>query len=201
MATVKAQDIENKPFTSIDKALQGQVAGLQSVAASGARVPTRLSVSAESVRSQPAITPLGYRPCSRPSNDVSPDTTANIPSTLNPNDIESVIAERRSLRFIYGSRAANGVIPRNHEERACRQNENHRQRRGSIDIAYKNDKYRLNALEYITPYYGRPGQLRRFAGDNHQYHELRGLPQRRIMTGWAPTERFATAIQYECQWW
>ena len=36
VATVKSQDIENKPFTSIDKALQGQVAGLQSVTSSGA---------------------------------------------------------------------------------------------------------------------------------------------------------------------
>ena len=35
VTTVKAKDIENKPFTSVDKALQGQVAGLQSVAASG----------------------------------------------------------------------------------------------------------------------------------------------------------------------
>src|SRR4051812_6029944 len=36
VATVGGGDIENKPFTSLDKALQGQIAGLQSVAASGA---------------------------------------------------------------------------------------------------------------------------------------------------------------------
>ena len=35
VATVQPKDIENKPFSSIDKALQGQVAGLQSVSASG----------------------------------------------------------------------------------------------------------------------------------------------------------------------
>jgi len=35
VATVKAPDIENKPFSSVDKILQGQVAGLQSVASSG----------------------------------------------------------------------------------------------------------------------------------------------------------------------
>src|SRR4026209_1377633 len=35
VSTVKAVDIENKPFSSIDKALQGQVAGLQSTASSG----------------------------------------------------------------------------------------------------------------------------------------------------------------------
>src|SRR6187402_2240484 len=35
VSTVKGADIENKPFTSVDKALQGQVAGLQSVASSG----------------------------------------------------------------------------------------------------------------------------------------------------------------------
>ena len=36
VGTVKGADLENKPFTSVDKALQGAVAGLQSVAASGA---------------------------------------------------------------------------------------------------------------------------------------------------------------------
>ena len=36
VSTVKGADLENKPFTSVDKALQGAVAGLQSVAASGA---------------------------------------------------------------------------------------------------------------------------------------------------------------------
>ncbi|NDB52933.1 MAG: SusC/RagA family TonB-linked outer membrane protein, partial [Chitinophagaceae bacterium] len=35
VATVKAAEIENTPFSSIDKALQGKVAGLQSVASSG----------------------------------------------------------------------------------------------------------------------------------------------------------------------
>ena len=40
VGTVKGADIENKPFTSVDKALQGTVAGLQSVASSGAPVQT-----------------------------------------------------------------------------------------------------------------------------------------------------------------
>jgi len=35
IATVKASEIENLPFSSVDKALQGKVAGLQSVATSG----------------------------------------------------------------------------------------------------------------------------------------------------------------------
>ena len=35
IAKLGGDDIENKPFTSIDKALQGGIAGLQSVAASG----------------------------------------------------------------------------------------------------------------------------------------------------------------------
>ena len=34
VATVKSSEIENTPFTSIDKALQGKVVGLQSVASS-----------------------------------------------------------------------------------------------------------------------------------------------------------------------
>ena len=36
IGTVKASEIENKPFTSVDKALQGTVAGLQSASTSGA---------------------------------------------------------------------------------------------------------------------------------------------------------------------
>jgi hypothetical protein len=35
VTTLKSADIESKPFTSVDKALQGKVAGLQSVASSG----------------------------------------------------------------------------------------------------------------------------------------------------------------------
>ena len=35
IATVKSQQVENRPFSSVDKILQGQIAGLQSVASSG----------------------------------------------------------------------------------------------------------------------------------------------------------------------
>jgi TonB-dependent starch-binding outer membrane protein SusC len=155
VATVKAQDIENKPFTSIDKALQGQVAGLQSVAASGApganqviRIRGISSISASNaplwvIDGVPVLT-----------NDISRlTTTANILSTLNPNDIESIsVLKDAASASIYGSRAANGVIlVTTKKGRAGKTKIRFDSEVGSIDIAYKNDKYRpLNAPEYIA---------------------------------------------------
>lgn len=113
VATVTGSAVENQPFTSIDKALQGQVPGLQSVAASGApganqiiRIRGISSINASNaplwiIDGVPALT-----------NDLSRlTTTANILSTLNPNDIESItVLKDAASSSIYGSRAANGVI-------------------------------------------------------------------------------------------
>lgn len=155
VATVKAQDIENKPFTSIDKALQGQVAGLQSVAASGAPGANQAirirGISSISASNNPLWVIDGVPVLS---NDVSRlTTTANILSTLNPNDIESVtVLKDAASASIYGSRAANGVIlVTTKKGRAGKTKIRFDSEVGSIDIAYKNDKYRpLNAQEYIA---------------------------------------------------
>jgi TonB-dependent SusC/RagA subfamily outer membrane receptor len=113
VATVKAADIENKPFSSVDKALQGQVAGLQSVASSG----TPGASQAILIRGMSSLTasnaplwvidgiPVNTGDASRLT------TTANLLSTLNPNDIESIsVLKDAASASIYGSRAANGVI-------------------------------------------------------------------------------------------
>ncbi len=89
IATVKAADIENLPFSSVDKALQGKVAGLQSVASSGQPGASQAIL----IRGASSITasnsplwvidgvPVNAGDASRL------QTTGNLLSTLNPNTI------------------------------------------------------------------------------------------------------------------
>jgi TonB-linked SusC/RagA family outer membrane protein len=154
VATVKAAEIENTPFTSIDKALQGKVAGLQSVASSGQPGATQEIVirgfSSISASNQPLWIVDGII---LNTGDISRlQTTANVLSTLNPNDIESVtVLKDAASTSIYGSRGANGVIlvttkkGRNGKSRIRFDMES-----GKSDIAYENSLYRpLNAQEYL----------------------------------------------------
>jgi TonB-dependent SusC/RagA subfamily outer membrane receptor len=87
-------------------------------------------------------------------NDVSRlTTTANILSTLNPNDIESIsVLKDAASASIYGSRAANGVIlVTTKKGRAGKTKIRFDSEVGQADIAYRNDKYRpLNSAEYIA---------------------------------------------------
>ena len=155
VSTVKGADLENKPFTSVDKALQGAVAGLQSVAASGApganqqiRIRGISSITASNaplwiIDGVPAL-----------SNDLSRQTTtANILSTLNPNDIESIsVLKDAASTSIYGNRAANGVIlVTTKKGRAGKTKFRFDMEMGQSDVAYQNDNYLpLNAAEYLT---------------------------------------------------
>jgi len=112
VATVKGADIENKPFTSVDKALQGSVAGLQSTAASGApgaNQQIRIRGISSITASNAPLWVIDGVPVL--ANDLSRQTTtANILSTLNPNDIESItVLKDAASAAIYGNRAANGV--------------------------------------------------------------------------------------------
>jgi len=113
MSVIKGTEVENKPYTSVDKALQGTVAGLQSTSVSG---------------TPGAATDIRIRGIGSILADASPlwvidgvisttgdltvnTTTANPLSTLNPNDIESItVLKDAASTSIYGSRAANGVI-------------------------------------------------------------------------------------------
>src|SRR5688572_31123980 len=60
VATVKAADIENKPFTSIDKALQGQVAGVQSTASSGQPGSSQAILDRKSTRLNSSHSQISY---------------------------------------------------------------------------------------------------------------------------------------------
>ncbi|KYP14155.1 SusC/RagA family TonB-linked outer membrane protein [Flavihumibacter sp. CACIAM 22H1] len=155
ISTVKAADIENRPFTSIDKALQGAVPGLQSVAASGApgsiqqirlRGIGSINASSEPLWVIDGI-PVNTGDASRAT------TSANLLSTLNPNDIESIsVLKDASASSVYGSRAANGVIlVTTKKGKAGKTKFRLDMEGGQNDVAYFNDNYRaLNAEEYFN---------------------------------------------------
>lgn len=155
VSVVKAPDIENKPFTSIDKALQGQVAGLQSVASSGQPGASQ-AILIRGVSSITASTSPLWVIDGVPVNsgDVSRlQTTANLLSTLNPNDVESIsVLKDASAQSIYGSRAANGVIVVTTKKgKAGKTRFRFDTEVGTSQTAYVNERYRpLNAAEYFT---------------------------------------------------
>ncbi len=155
IASVKAADIENKPFTSIDKGLQGMVAGLQSVASSGQPGASQAivirGISSISAGTGPLWVidgiPVNTGDASRL------QTTANLLSTLNPNDVESIsVLKDAASQSIYGSRAANGVIVVNTKKgRAGKTIIRFDTEAGQASTAYQNDRYRpLNASEYFA---------------------------------------------------
>ncbi len=113
IATIKPKEIENKPFTSVDKALQGQVAGLLSSSVSGAP-GSATSIRIRGVGSLNASAgPLWVIDgvIAVTGDLTSNTTTANALSSINPDDIESIsVLKDAAAASIYGSKAANGVI-------------------------------------------------------------------------------------------
>jgi len=155
IATVKAADIENLPFSSVDKALQGKVAGLQSVASSGQPGASQAIL----IRGASSITasnsplwvvdgvPINAGDASRL------QTTGNLLSTLNPNDIESIsVLKDAASQSIYGSRAANGVIVVTTKKgKSGKTKFRFDTELGNSDVAYQNEKYKpLDANEFIN---------------------------------------------------
>jgi TonB-linked SusC/RagA family outer membrane protein len=155
ISIVKAADIENLPFSSVDKALQGKVAGLQSVASSGQPGASQSilirGASSINASSQPLWVidgvPVNAGDASRL------QTTGNLLSTLNPNDIESIsVLKDAASQSIYGSRAANGVIVITTKKgKGGKTKFRFDTEVGSSDVAYQNPKYLpLDANEYIN---------------------------------------------------
>ena len=155
IATVKAADIENLPFSSVDKALQGKVAGLQSVASSGQPGASQaiLIRGASSITASNAPlwvvdgVPINAGDASRL------QTTGNLLSTLNPNDIESIsVLKDAASQSIYGSRAANGVIVVTTKKgKSGKTKFRFDTEVGNSDVAYQNEKYKpLDANEFIN---------------------------------------------------
>lgn len=155
VATVGGKEVENKPFTSIDKALQGEVAGLQSVAASGtpgAAQQIRIrGISSLTASNEPLWVIDGVIVNTGDASRLT--TTANLLSTINPNDIESItVLKDASAASIYGARAANGVIiVTTKKGRAGKTRFRFDTEVGQSDIAYKNSRYQpLTSDQYLT---------------------------------------------------
>lgn len=123
VTSLKAENTEEKAYSSIEQMMQGRVAGVQIVQNTGAlgggmtfSVRGANSISGDN---QPLVVIDGY-PVE--SGTVSVNTGAeatfsgdapgmNALSMLNPNDIESIeILKDASATAIYGSRGANGVV-------------------------------------------------------------------------------------------
>jgi TonB-linked SusC/RagA family outer membrane protein len=113
VATVKGSDLENKPFTSPDKALQGSVAGLQSSSVSGAPgASTDIRIRGIGSINASASPLWVIDGAIANTTDLTVNTTtANPLSSLNPDDIESIsVLKDAAATAVYGSQAANGVI-------------------------------------------------------------------------------------------
>lgn len=154
VAQVKGTEIENLPFSSVDKALQGKVPGLQSVAASGqpgsAQNIIIRGISSIGGSSNPLWVIDGIPVNSGDASRLQ--TTANLLATMNPNDIESIsVLKDAASQSIYGSRAANGVIVVTTKKGKSGQTKYRFDAEvGQSSTAYENERYRpLTAKEYI----------------------------------------------------
>lgn len=152
VSTIKGADIAGKPFTSIDKTLQGLAPGVQATSASGApgsatnvRIRGIGSINASAAPLwviDGVIATIG--------DLTSQTTTANALSGLNPDDIESMtVLKDAAATSIYGSRAANGVIiVTTKKGKAGRTQFNVSAEVGSNSPAYFNDNNKsLNSLQ------------------------------------------------------
>jgi len=113
VGTVRAPDIENRPYTSVDQELQGKVAGLQAPVSSGqpgAFQAIRIrGIGSATAGADPLFVIDGIIVNSGDLTGLT--TTANALAGINPNDIESVsVLKDAQATSIYGSRGANGVI-------------------------------------------------------------------------------------------
>jgi len=113
VGTVKGDELENRPFSSVDQALQGKIPGVQSVAPSGQPGGAQ-TIRIRGVSSVTGVNDPLWVVDGVPVNtgDFSRLTqTTNALAGINPNDIESVtVLKDAAAAAIYGSRAANGVI-------------------------------------------------------------------------------------------
>ena len=146
VATVSSSYLENKPFSSVDKALQGAVPGLLSTSTSGApgsATDIRIrGVGSINASANPLWVIDGVIATT---GDQSGNTTsANVLASINPDDIESIsVLKDAAATSVYGSRAANGVIiVTTKKGKAGKTVLTASGEAGSIDLAYKPDRTR-----------------------------------------------------------
>ncbi|MES2005627.1 MAG: SusC/RagA family TonB-linked outer membrane protein [Bacteroidota bacterium] len=113
VSKVGGDKLENVPFASLDKGLQGKVPGLQSSGNNGqpgSNQDVRIrGIGSFTASSSPLYVVDGIQIVS---GDLSSAVqTTNVLSTINPNDIEDIsVLKDAAATSIYGSRGANGVI-------------------------------------------------------------------------------------------
>lgn len=127
IAKVSSAYVENKPVTSVDKMLQGAVAGLQSTASTGqpgSNQAIRMRgvgsfiyggsqplyvIDGVQINSGDLANGNGVSTSGTGSFNINPST--NVLATINSDDIESIsVLKDAAATSIYGSRGANGVI-------------------------------------------------------------------------------------------
>lgn len=113
VSVVKSDMLKERPVTSVEKALQGAAAGVtvQSVSGQpGAASTVRIrGIGSFTASSNPLYVIDGVAVTTGDFTQGS--TTANILSTIDPRDIESIsVLKDASAASLYGSRAGNGVI-------------------------------------------------------------------------------------------
>lgn len=112
---VNSSSIEDKPFTSLDQALQGNVAGLQMSATSGTpgsdqNIRIR-GVSSITANNEPLYVIDGVPVVSGTNAQNTAFGNLSVLSSINPNDVESIsVLKDASATAIYGARGSNGVI-------------------------------------------------------------------------------------------
>jgi len=113
IGSVNGQALENKPFSTVQQALQGQIAGVAAVVSTGqpgANVNIRIrGLGSFALSSNPLYVIDGMIVNA---GDLSSATTsANALAGVNENDIESIdVLKDAAATALYGSRGSNGVI-------------------------------------------------------------------------------------------
>jgi TonB-dependent starch-binding outer membrane protein SusC len=155
VSSIGGGDLENKPFSSVDKALQGGIAGLQSTAGSGAPGAAQdiriRGVSSINAGNAPLWVLDGVIVNSGDASRLQ--TTSNLLSTLNPNDIENItVLKDAASTAAYGSRGANGVIlVTTKKGKSGKTKFRFDTEIGYNTIAYQSERNRsLNAQEYLS---------------------------------------------------
>jgi TonB-dependent starch-binding outer membrane protein SusC len=153
ISAISGKELENRPFSSVDKMLQGEVPGLLSVAGSGQPGSTQnvrlRGIGSISASSAPLYVIDGIPVIQ---GDISRlTTTANAFAGINPNDIENItVLKDAASTSIYGSQAANGVILISTKKgRSGKARIRLDVEYGQNDIAYYNDRFKpVNAAEW-----------------------------------------------------
>lgn len=155
VATLGGKELENRPLSSFDKMLQGEIPGVQSLAGSGQPGATQnvrvRGIGSISAGSAPLYVVDGIPVA--PGDISRLTTTSNTFGGINPNDIESIsVLKDAASTSIYGSQAANGVILITTKKgRAGKARFRFDTEVGQNDFAYYNDDYLpLNATEWAT---------------------------------------------------